>query len=174
MADSKIAIAFTLVHEGGFQKDEDDSGNWTGGRKGIGELKGTKYGISAHEFPNEDIVNLTPERATEIYQEGYWKPHYSEIGFQPLANKLFDLGVLMGVGTVVKLLQGTLALPQDGIVGPNTVAHINGLDGASLTQAFATALVSHAIGVANGNPDDRKDLASWIRRINCPNCQYKH
>lgn len=174
MSDSKIAIALTLVHEGGFQNDSDDWGNWTGGQRGVGVLKGTKYGISAHEFPNEDIENLTTERATEIYQESYWKAHYSEIVYQPLANKLFDLGVMMGVGSAVRVLQIVLSITGDGIFGPDTVSHVNGAEPASLTQAFATGLVSHAIAVANANPDDRKYLSGWIKRINCPNCGFKH
>jgi lysozyme family protein len=36
-----------IEHEGGFQNDPDDSGNWTGGKVGVGELKGTKWGICA-------------------------------------------------------------------------------------------------------------------------------
>jgi len=174
VSDPNIAIPFTLVHEGGFQKDPDDPGNWTGGSKDVGELKGTKFGISAHEFPNEDIENLTVERAIEIYQEGYWKPHYGEIQYQPLANKLFDLGVMMGVGSAVHVLQIVLNIPVDGIFGPDTVGHVNGAEPISLTKAFATGLVSHAIAVANANPNERKYLAGWIKRINCPNCGFKH
>lgn len=36
-----------MPHEGGFQCDPKDRGNWTGGRVGVGELKGTNRGIAA-------------------------------------------------------------------------------------------------------------------------------
>ena len=174
MADSKTSILITLVHEGGFQKDPEDSGNWTGGKIGRGELNGTKYGISAEEFPDLDIENLTTDQATAIYQEKYWKSHYSEIQTQSVADGLFDLGVLMGVGTVIEILQRVLNISIDGVFGPDTVAHVNGAESVSLLAAYKAALVSHAIGVANAKPEDREDLPGWIRRINHPNCGFKH
>ena len=36
-----------IGHEGGFQNMHHDRGNWTGGKVGEGELKGTKFGLSA-------------------------------------------------------------------------------------------------------------------------------
>jgi lysozyme family protein len=175
MADSKISIAKTLVHEGGYQCIPSDSGNWTGGAVGVGTLKGTKYGIAASTHPQEDIENLTTDRATQIYQEEYWKTHYSEIVSQPIADQLFDCGVLMGVGTVVKILQTVLKITADGIFGPNTVACVNGVDQPSLKESFSVGLVLHAIGVSNANPAEGKIfLGGWIRRVHCPNCGFKH
>jgi hypothetical protein len=48
----------TIGLEGGFSRDADDNGSWTGGRKGLGDLKGTKYGISAAQYPSLDIEHL--------------------------------------------------------------------------------------------------------------------
>jgi lysozyme family protein len=52
--------AFELLvgHEGGFTDDPRDTGSWTGGNAGAGQLKGRKYGISAASYPNLDIKNL--------------------------------------------------------------------------------------------------------------------
>lgn len=173
MADSKIAISLTLINEGGFQKDEDDPGNWTGGVKGIGELKGTKFGISAHEFPGLDIENLTEDQAIDAYRNGrppqvppYWNPLYDQIESQSVANKLFDLGVLFGRGTAVKNIQGILKMVQDGVFGPHTLTALNESDPYSLLQSYKIVMVSHVIGIANANPGERKDLPGWIRRIN--------
>ena len=47
-----------MVSEGGFTNDPNDRGNWTSGKIGVGELKGTKYGISAMAYPLEDIKNI--------------------------------------------------------------------------------------------------------------------
>jgi lysozyme family protein len=58
--------------EGGFTLDPKDKGNWTGGKVGVGELKGTKYGISAAAYPKLDIRNLTLQQAGEIYRAEYW------------------------------------------------------------------------------------------------------
>ncbi len=170
MADSKIAVAITIQHEGGFQKDPGDPGNWTGGfdanENPIGELKGTKYGISAHEFPDLDIENLTVEQVVEIFVTKYWNPLYTQIVNQSVANKISDLGFLLGVGEVVEILQIVLNLSKDGAFGSRTLAAVNAAEPVSLLRAYKTACVSHAIGVANARPSERKYLTGWINRIN--------
>jgi len=173
MADPKQAIQITLGHEGGFQDDVGDPGNWTGGAQGAGELKGTKFGISAHEFPDLDIKNLTEDQAIQAYINGrppqvppYWNPLYSKITNQIEANKIFDLGFLFGPGTVIKYVQSLLRLVEDGNFGPHTLAALNAADVYTFLTAFKTVLVSHAIGVANARPAERKDLAGWITRVN--------
>jgi hypothetical protein len=40
--------------------DERDPGNWTGGAIGKGELRGTKWGISAQTYPQIDILQPHP------------------------------------------------------------------------------------------------------------------
>lgn len=168
MADPKVAFTITTDtnHEGGFQKDPDDSGNWTGGKVGVGELRGTNFGISAAEFPSLDIENLTRDRAIEIYASRYWPALYSQIDDQPVANKLADMGVLFGQGTVVKILQAVLHLQDDGLFGPNTLAKVNGAEPNSLLTAFRTGLVQRAVAIGAADPLKRKEVGGWIRRIN--------
>jgi len=154
LADSKIAIAKTLIHEGGYTNNPADSGG------------PTKYGITQRDLPSEDIENLTPERATEYYVEHYWKALYSQINSQDVANKLFDMGVLFGVGEAVKLLQILLGTVADCQFGPNTLVLVNQHDPTNILVTYKTALVTYAIGIANENPKDRVFLTGWIRRVN--------
>ena len=171
MADFTIAVNLTLIREGGFENNPNDSGNWTGGKVGEGELKGTKYGISAAEFPTLDIVNLTEAEAQVIYKSKYWLVLYEAIKDQFVTNKLFDLGVLFGQGTAIKILQ-TVLQPQfsnvkaDEIFGPATLAAVNGADPHSLLLAYKTAFVARAIQTGAQNPNDRPFVSGWIRRIN--------
>ena len=58
-----------IGHEGNFTNDKDDRGNWTTGIIGKGQLKGTKYGISAMTYPQLDIKNLTLDQAKQIYKK---------------------------------------------------------------------------------------------------------
>ena len=53
----------TIGSEGGFQADRRDRGNWTSGEVGKGELKGTKYGLSAMTYPDLDIKAITLQQA---------------------------------------------------------------------------------------------------------------
>jgi lysozyme family protein len=168
MADAKTAFLITIdpEHEGGFQNLHNDRGNWTGGQVGAGLLKGTKYGISAAQFPTLDIENLTPEQAIEIYVEGYWKTLYSQIDSQEIANKLADLGVLFGVGTAVRMLQVTLGITADGNFGPGTLEATNAHDADSLLTAYKTTFVTHAAQVGAANPLERQYVGGWVKRIN--------
>lgn len=102
------AFLTTCQNEGGFSDDPKDPGNWTGGKVGVGILKGTKYGISAASFPELDIINLTLEDAHEIYRRRYWLPLQCPAIDQTLpllADLLFDLGVNCGIGNAGKFLQ---------------------------------------------------------------------
>jgi lysozyme family protein len=74
MAASTFERALTEVfgHEGAYSSDSRDPGNWTGGKIGVGVLKGTKYGIAANTYPHLDIKNLTLKQAGLIYREEYW------------------------------------------------------------------------------------------------------
>lgn len=68
----KRSIANTLIYEGGLSMIRSDPGNWTGGKVGVGELKGTNFGIAANTYPNHDIKHLTKDQAIAIYERDYW------------------------------------------------------------------------------------------------------
>jgi len=84
-------IAFTLKWEGGYVNNPDDPG---------GE---TNMGISKRSYPNEDIKNMTIERAEIIYFNDYWLPTGCEDeNVSPkLALALFDTAVNCGRESVV-------------------------------------------------------------------------
>jgi lysozyme family protein len=166
MADYKTAVAKTLVHEGGFQKDPDDHANWSSGVIGEGELIGTKYGITALDMPGVIIENITEAQAIAFYAEHYWKPGYSQIQSQEIADKVFDMGVLFGVGVAVSLLQLTLGVHVDGVFGGETLDSANGADPASLLESYKAHLITHAFNIGTANPHERKDIPGWGVRIN--------
>lgn len=154
MADFKIAVQKTLVHEGGYVNNPHDKGG------------PTKYGITQADMPGVSIKDITPEQAVEYYAANYWKDLYAQINDQPLAEKLFDMGVLFGVKTAVKLLQISMqheiGLVSDGSFGPNTLAAVN--TSANLAD-YRTTLLSHCINVVNNNPNDSVFVQGWINRI---------
>lgn len=154
MSDFKTAILLTLVHEGGYVDNPDDPG---------GE---TNMGISKRQFPDLDIKNLTQDQAIGIYREGYWKELYSQIDSQIIANKLFDLGVLFGVGTAVGILQLTLGITVDHAFGPNTLQAVNDADETSLLASYKANLMTHIFNIATANPAERQFLKGWSNRIN--------
>ncbi|MEO9145073.1 MAG: glycosyl hydrolase 108 family protein [Ginsengibacter sp.] len=112
MADFEIAYKRTAKIEGGYQDEEDDNGNWTGGAKGIGDLVGTNYGITAPELGSylgrkatiHDMKTLSPATAKLIFKNNYWDPFWGDkINSQEIANDLYDSAVNMGTGTAIIL-----------------------------------------------------------------------
>lgn len=96
-------IKKTIALEGGYVNDPLDSGSET------------KYGISKRAFPNEDIANLTEDRATEIYQDHYWNPcGLDKYSYKPFRWKVFDIAVNMGVSTAQNFLMqlGSIDSPE--------------------------------------------------------------
>ena len=123
-------------------------------------------GITQRDLPDIPIQTLTVAQATLYYLEHYWKGLYSSIASQQMANKIFDFGVLFGVGTAVKVLQGILGIKQDGLFGPASLVAVNATDGVMLLEEYKNSMLLHAEAVVAANPTLTKFLAGWMRRIN--------
>ncbi len=117
----ETAIESVLKHEGLFTDDPVDNGNWTGGKRNVGELKGTKYGISAAAYPNHDIKNMTREEAIVLYRFDYWNKSHCDKLPEDVRYIHFDTAVNMGLNRAAKLLQESVGAAADGIIGPNTL-----------------------------------------------------
>jgi len=122
MADFEIAYRITKKFEGGYTADPDDNGNWTGGKKGVGICAGTNWGITAGLYAGfikrtptaADMKDMPEETAKKIYRANYWNPiRGDEIIDQEAANKLYDAGVNMGVGTAIILAKRGLAINEN-------------------------------------------------------------
>lgn len=122
MSNFDVAFAFTVGVEGNYSDNPQDSGNWTGGQIGVGQLKGTKYGISAAAYPDLDIKTLSLEDAKNIYLQGYWNKLQCDSLPPIFARIFFDCGVNQGPSFAVLALQKTVNTSQDGLMGPETVA----------------------------------------------------
>lgn len=120
--DFNDAFAIILGEEGGYSNNRNDPGNWTGGDIGKGELKGTKYGIAAHVYPQLDIANLTIEQAKAIYKRDYWDKVQGDELPWPLSLYVFDAAVNQGPVTAIMMLQDALGVQSDGAIGPITLA----------------------------------------------------
>jgi lysozyme family protein len=91
----------------------------------------TRYGISQHAYPNEDIDNLTLDRAKFLCKHDYWdKCSLDALNGQDVANKILDMVFNMGEGTPGRMVQVLAVLlgaqiAVDGNIGPGTIAEIN-------------------------------------------------
>lgn len=130
------AMEFVALHEwgnrpdGGYTNDPDDPG---------GE---TKWGISKRAYPNEDIKNLTPERALQIYASDYWdKAGCDDIPF-PLNVVVFDSAVNCGVGVARWWLKDALTVDD-----------------------YLEMRKGYYLGIVDRKPSQGKYLKGWLNRI---------
>ncbi len=168
------ALAIVLAHEGGYQAMPDDPGNWTGGKIGAGELKGTKFGLSAAAYPTLDIAALTEADAAAIYRRDWW----DRFGFgrlpTPLATKLFDAAVNIGIESAVRAMQralraagassGSVRIVEDGKLGPATIAAASAIAADIVLPALREALAGHYRLIAAKNRAQARFLNGWLTR----------
>ena len=143
-----------LIIEGGYVDDPRDRG---------GE---TKFGISKRRYPALDIKNLTKEQAVNIFYTDFWTMYgYDRIEDDRLAEKVFSFCVNMGPNQAHVILQ--IALNQtgcrvvvDGLLGPKTIAAVNGHPNpAWLLAAYRLEVIKYYLSLEAGRFE-----RGWIRR----------
>jgi lysozyme family protein len=175
MADLVSSLVTIFKHEGGFQKIPGDPGNWTGGKVGVGVLKGTKFGISAKSYPELDIENLTIYDAAQIYQRDFWNPlRLREVKNQVLATEVLDTAVNCGVDTAAMILQRAINLTnfpavdivEDGRIGAVTVAAVNHhRRPAALYKMLNVLQGMRYVKIIEARPQSEEFVNSWMARI---------
>ncbi|MES2004351.1 MAG: glycosyl hydrolase 108 family protein [Bacteroidota bacterium] len=141
MADFELAYPKTIRHENGgvknlYKCDEDDNGDWSGGKKNIGALVGTIDGITAaevmaalgktHATITKDDVRYFPEsKRKPIYKKKYWDGVLGDrIDDQQIAEKIYDEEVNAGNASI-KQAQQIAGLPVTGKMSEATLQYIN-------------------------------------------------
>lgn len=123
--DNKYAsLKYVIPHEGGYVNHPNDRG------------KETNYGITKRWYPNEDIKNLTRERANALLYRDYWKKTNIYQLPDELAYIVFDNSIVQGQPTAIKNLQRTLNIKADGLIGPDTIRSLKASDYNSIKKQF--------------------------------------
>lgn len=156
----EIILKRVVSHEGGFTDDKEDPGNWTGGKVGKGELKGSKYGISAASYPHLDIRNLSWTHAKEIYWQ--WYRDCKLYNYRAVMQyQLFDSAFNHGITRTNKLLQAAVGATQDGIVGKNTLAAVAAVSDEDIVLVFLATRLHFFTDLKHFTKYGR----GWSRRI---------
>jgi lysozyme family protein len=162
MTTFEQAFAVVVGHEGGYDATRADPGNWTGSAVGQGELRGTKYGISAAAYPTLDIADLTEAQAQAIYKPDYWDRVRGDALPPQLALLVFDAAVNNGVGAAVRWLQLAAGIGVDGDFGPETLAAVQAAtDATALCAEFQAQRMTFMANL----PTWRNFGLGWARRL---------
>lgn len=180
-ADYSQAAANVLVKEGNYQNRENDNGNWTGGKKGVGVLVGTNYGISAPAWqryhgkqPTEaDMRAITPTEAKKIYRALFWNyVRGDEIKNQSVAEIIFDAFVNQ-TGYTGGMVRDTLATMGKNVpvtlssakpLNDEALAAINNADGETFFNKFKSQRLEKYQLEAQ-KPNQAGHLAGWLNRM---------
>lgn len=113
-----------------FEDDPDDPGG------------ATKFGIDKRSHPDEDIRNLTEERAVAIYWKEYWQRYRCEDYSYPLGEIIFNCCVNAGWGRV-QAIKAT---------------------GADTAEKFLQEQEAFYRRLAEQRPRSQKYLKGWLNR----------
>jgi lysozyme family protein len=133
--------------EGGFSNDPKDPGNWTGGRPGVGILKGTKFGLSARTYPDLDIEHLTVEQAKAVYRRDWWDRLDAPSLPPAFVYQMWDFAVNAGWGNAVRCMQRAAAAADDGHIGAITLAAVKALAAHDLIDRFTAQKIRHYVSL---------------------------
>ena len=151
-----------LFHnEGSLSLDSKDRGNWTSGKIGVGELRGSKYGISAMSYPTIDIKTLTIDGAKKIYKEDFWDKLSLDKLPTEITFDIFDMAVNSGPARAIKLLQLCVKAEEDGVIGPNTLNKVRSFNSLRLRQIYNARRLLFMTNIDSW-PSQGK---GWARRI---------
>lgn len=157
MSSMREAIRLTIQHEGGFVDNREDHGG------------ATKYGITQHDcdlyLGGADVAGISEEQAETVYAQKWWKEPYLDIVEQSICDKLFDMTVVLGISTGVRMLQRALGIEQDGDFGPQTLAAVNEA-GVDVLPTYKEKLSAHFRWIVAQDPTQQEFLDGWLNRVN--------
>jgi lysozyme family protein len=127
----------------------------------------TRWGISRKAHPNVDIANLTRDGACSIYLSDYWGPNNCALLPAGLDLLVFAAVVNTSALKVIRLLQGVLRVPEDGIMGARTLGKAkHHLFQQDLRAAFAEVLLQRYERIAREDPATHgSSLHGWRLRV---------
>ncbi len=131
-----------------------------GGRTGRGGITQRTY--DAVYGPGYDVFNIKDGDIYHIYQTMYWNKVFADILPRGLDYAVFDCAIMHGPGNAVRLLQQTMGVTVDGIIGQKTLNAVlkisNALDFIHSFEAwYLRDLQLHA---------DWKDFGEgWAKRL---------
>lgn len=161
MLDFNTVFERSMGHEGGFQNDPKDRGNWTGGEVGKGTLKGTKWGLSAATYPTLDIKNISWEEAKNIYYKDWWIKFGMDKWPSALAYQMFDAAINHGTARANQFLQRSVKVNPDGVIGPITVKTVLAADPNDVLLLFLAERLEYFTNVKTWDSYSK----GWSRRV---------
>ena len=168
MAEVMTLAPFILSFEGGFVNDPVDRGGATNKGVTIATWKQQGYDKDGDGDIDVDDLKLISDRdaVDVILRPHYWNRWKADqIESQSLANILVDW--VWGSGANgIKIPQRMLGVKMDGVVGPKTLAALNGTDHRAFFEEVKAERAKFFERICVVRPTQKKYLKGWLRRLN--------
>jgi lysozyme family protein len=128
------ALELVLKHEGGYVDHPKDPG----GATNLGITIGTLSDWLGRRATKAEVKALTKQSVAPIYRKRYWDAVRGDDLPSGLDYAVFDFAVNSGVSRASKYLQAILRVPQDGKIGPVTIAAAKAADPTILIERLCT------------------------------------
>ena len=155
----KKVLAFCLSFEGELSDHPLDRGGltWKGiARNAHPDWPGWAY-IDRGQRPPDELVE-------KLYYERFWKPLRCDELPPPVALLLFDTAVGTGIAPAVRLMQRTLRVKADGIIGPQTISAAKNADLYVFSVFFTLYRQNYYRIIVHKDPSQEIFLLGWMRR----------
>jgi lysozyme family protein len=165
-AEIDAILDTVLQHEGGFQSNPNDKGNFHSGVN-MGTNKGitpAAYEAYFNKKPSRKIMmNLTEKEARKIYQKNYITPVIMNLApSKETLPHIVDMVINHGYANVVPIVQRAAGVKVDGKAGPATRRAMQS------TPDFETKLVDERKAfyqsITKSNPKYQTFLKGWLSR----------
>jgi len=150
---------------------------WEGGYSNHPADKGgpTMMGITLKTFQSyygpdktaADLKKMTEEQWLRIFKNGYYnKMKCGQIEDDSTALLCCDMGWGSGPVTAIKKIQACLGCQADGIIGPKTLAAVNGKDRKAIFEKLWQMRKAWFEAIVKANPSQKVFLKGWLNRLN--------
>lgn len=156
------ALRFVFEEEGKYSNRPGDHGG------------ATMFGITQETYdrwrrsqglPLQPVSKMSRQEATEIYRAWYWEPAACELLPEALALCAFDAYINHRPDVAIMLMQRTLGLVADGVIGPVTrKAYSEAVDSAALIWKFVSKRLDLYCDIVFVDASQRTFLKGWVRR----------
>lgn len=161
MADFSKFAPLLLQLEGGYVWHPDDQG----GPTNMGVTLRTYRSYCGQDKTVADLKQMSFGTWKGIMKDMYWdKCQADKINSQPLAEIIVDWCVNSG-STGIRKVQEILSLKPDGIVGPLTLAAVNGHRPQELFDRIKAARKQFYIDIVKRNPSKKVFMNGWMNRL---------
>jgi len=156
------ALGIVLQHEGGFVDHPDDPGGAT--NKGVTQAVYNAWRRARGE-PTRSVREITDVEVRVIYQDHYWQRGRCHEMPWPVSLLHFDGCVNHGITGAARVLQRTLGVAADGVIGPVTLGTLKQRPAVPLAYGILWERLAYYVRICSARPASRTFLLGWLRRV---------